>query len=156
MKKHLRYLSYVCRHKWFVFRAGLKTGAPLWRLIIHDWSKFTPAEWNPYVQSFYSGRPREETKEIFQRGWLHHLHKNPHHWLHWVLMHEDGTRSAFEMPRSIVREMVADWMGAGRAITGHWDIEDWYNKSKDHMLLHPMTKLYVEHILTVLGVDCGN
>lgn len=151
MKPHLKYLSYVLRHKWFVFRAGLKTGAPLWRLIIHDYSKFSPAEWNAYVTSFYSGKPREETKDIFQRGWLHHLHKNPHHWLHWVLLNEDGTRSAFEMPRPIVREMVADWMGAGRAITGHWDIKEWYAKNNDNMLLHPMTRLYVEHMLTSLG-----
>jgi hypothetical protein len=41
------------RHKWFVLLAGLKTGAPLWRLIIHDWSKFTPAERGPYVRPFY-------------------------------------------------------------------------------------------------------
>ena len=47
LKPHLRYLGYVVRHKWFVFRAGLRTGAPLWRLVIHDWSKFTPAEWGP-------------------------------------------------------------------------------------------------------------
>jgi hypothetical protein len=40
--KHVRYLSYVVRHKWFVLLAGIKTGAPLWRLLIHDWSKFAP------------------------------------------------------------------------------------------------------------------
>ena len=66
-------------------------------------------------------------------------------------MHENGTRSAFEMPRPLVREMVADWMGAGRAITGHWDIKEWYSKNEQGMLLHPMTKLYVEHILSALG-----
>ena len=47
MKAHLRYLGYVLRHKWFVLVAGLKVGAPLWRLLIHDWSKFTAAEWGP-------------------------------------------------------------------------------------------------------------
>lgn len=152
MNKHLKYLSYVCRHKWFVFRAGLKTGAPLWRLVIHDWSKFTPAEWGPYVESFYSGRPREETKEVFQRGWLHHIHNNPHHWLHWVLMHEDGTRSAFEMSYHLTEEMVADWMGAGRAITGHWDIHEWYEKNGPRMLLHSTTRAYVDLLLETVKI----
>lgn len=40
----LKYMSLTMVHKWYVFLAGLKTGAPIWRLIIHDWSKFTPAE----------------------------------------------------------------------------------------------------------------
>lgn len=52
---HLRYLRYVLAHKWFVFIAGLRTGAPLWRLVIHDWSKLTPREWGAYVASFYGG-----------------------------------------------------------------------------------------------------
>lgn len=55
---HPRYASYVARHKWFVFRAGRITGAPLWRLLIHDWPKLTPAEWGPYVRSFYGPQPR--------------------------------------------------------------------------------------------------
>lgn len=146
--KHIKYLNYVLRHKWFVFRAGLKTGAPLWRLIIHDYSKFSRAEWTPYVESFYSGRPREETKELFQQGWLHHLHNNPHHWLHWVLMNEDGFCTAFEMPESLVREMVADWMGAGRAITGNWDIKEWFGNNYGKMLLHYKTRELVHTIVT--------
>lgn len=154
MRKHFKYLSYVLRHKWFVFRAGLKTGAPIWRLIIHDYSKFSHAEWRPYVESFYSGRPRSETKELFQQGWLHHLHKNPHHWLHWVLMNEDGTRTAFEMPQSLVREMVADWMGAGRAITGHWDIADWYEKNRPNMLLAPITSENVRILINKVITGC--
>ena len=41
MLPHLRYLSYVLRHKWYVLWAGLWLGVPLWRLLIHDWSKFS-------------------------------------------------------------------------------------------------------------------
>lgn len=161
MSKHWKYFKYVCKHKWFVFVAGLKTKAPLWRLIIHDYSKFSRAEWTPYVESFYSGRPREETKEVFQRGWLHHLHNNPHHWMHWILTHEspgstaEGTMpyTAFDMPEKLVREMVADWMGAGRAITGHWDIQEWWDKSKSNMKLTYNTRELVIKVLKEVGVD---
>ena len=119
VKAHLRYGSYVARHKWFVLRAGLKTKAPLWRLLIHDWSKMTPAEWGPYVRSFYGPQPRTDAaKCAFNAAWLHHQHHNPHHWQHWLLREDRGDLKMLAMPERFVREMVADWMGAGRAIGG--------------------------------------
>ena len=30
---------------------------PLWQAIIHDWTKFLPCEWFPYVQRFYGAAP---------------------------------------------------------------------------------------------------
>lgn len=58
MKAHLKYLRYVVAHKLYVLRAGLCIHPwyhPLWlwRLLVHDWSKFLPAEWTPYVHAFY-------------------------------------------------------------------------------------------------------
>jgi hypothetical protein len=38
-REDVKYFWLTIMHKWFVFLAGFKTGAPLWRLIIHDWSK---------------------------------------------------------------------------------------------------------------------
>lgn len=144
MKPHLRYLGYVLRHKWFVFLAGLKTGAPIWRLVIHDWSKFTPAEWTPYVRNFYTDRGDQDA---FDAAWLHHQHRNPHHWQHWLLREDDGPLKLIEMPESLVREMVADWMGAGRAITGKWDTAGWYAANRDKIKMHSRTKTLVESLL---------
>lgn len=148
--KHLKYLNYVLRHKWFVFQAGLKTGVPIWRLIIHDYTKFSRAEWTPYVNRFFSGRAGTEDKsrddEAFKAAWLHHWNHNPHHWEYW-----DGALAANVMPEQFAREMVADWMGAGRAITGSWDLTDWYNKTKDRQRLHPRTRGFVEYLLRQLG-----
>jgi hypothetical protein len=138
MKPHLQYASYVARHKWFVFLAGLKTGAPLWRLVIHDWSKLTPAEWGPYVRTFYD-KSRKRPGE-FDAAWLHHQHRNPHHWQHWVLREDDGDTKAIRMPDVLVREMVADWMGAGRAITGKWDLDEWFGANRHKMVLHQDTE----------------
>ncbi len=56
MNKHWQYLKYVVRHKWFVLGAGRKLGVPLHRLILHDWTKFLPREWFPYVNEFYGDR----------------------------------------------------------------------------------------------------
>jgi Family of unknown function (DUF5662) len=151
MSKNLNYLNYLIRHKWFVLTAGLKTHAPLWRLIIHDWSKFMPCEWKPYAEYFYGTKPANEThkqwlKDRFDDAWLHHQHFNPHHWQHWILRN-DGTTRALYMPVKFVKEMVADWMGAGRAITGKWEALQWYIKNKDKIVLHISTRQLVERLL---------
>jgi hypothetical protein len=148
----LRYAGYVVRHKWFVFRAGLRTGAPLWRLVIHDWSKVSPAEWGPYVRRFYGGRAgvpvTGDDDPAFRAAWLHHQHRNPHHWQHWVLRQDDGELVTLPMPEHFVREMVADWMGAGRAITGQWSAGEWYaNGAGKAMDLHPDTRVFAERLL---------
>lgn len=148
MKPHLQYAKYVIRHKWFVFVAGRKTGAPLWRLIIHDWSKLTPAEWGPYVRSFYGPQPRtDEVKLAFNRAWLHHQHRNAHHWQHWLLREDSGNLKTLTMPQSLVREMVADWMGAGRAITGKWEVAEWYAKNRDTIQLAGSTRYDVDALI---------
>jgi hypothetical protein len=145
MKAHLQYLWYVLRHKWFVFYAGLSTGAPLWRLIVHDFSKFGRTEWSAYVHQFYAKDRKREG--AFERAWLHHLHSNPHHWQHWVNLRYDGKHKAVRMPPELVREMVADWMGAGRAITGSWDIKEWYAVNEHQMILHPDVREQVECLI---------
>ena len=162
LRPHLRYASYVVRHKWFVFRAGLKTGAPLWRLLIHDWSKLTPAEWGPYVQTFYGPKipnpgttaevaEREARRAAFDKAWLHHQHRNPHHWQHWLLQEDDGDLKTLEMPCGLAREMVADWMGAGRAITGRWEVATWYEANRHKIRLHPETAFQVERLIAHTG-----
>jgi hypothetical protein len=150
MRPHLQYASYVARHKWFVFRAGLKTRAPLWRLVIHDWSKTSLAEWLPYVRSFYGKQGRTpEVRAAFDAAWLHHQHRNPHHWQHWLLREDDGDTKALRMPPKLVREMVADWMGAGRAITGRWEVATWYAANAHKMILHPDVRAQVESLIEV-------
>jgi hypothetical protein len=163
--KHLKYLSYVIRHKFFVLIAGLKTGAPLWRLLIHDWSKLLPSEWFPYAEKFYGvwagTKVREDHNTIscficrsiarveyaFDRAWLHHQRRNKHHWQYWVLRNDDGTTRALQMPEKYAREMVADWMGAGRAITGKWGASQWYFDNRSKMTLHSKTEQFVEYML---------
>lgn len=157
MRAHWSYFKYVMRHKWFVFLAGCKTNAPLWRLIIHDWSKFIPCEWFPYVRSFYNrdGSKRDWKtrgaleKLEFNMAWNHHQKTNKHHWQYWILINdsdEPKLRSQ-PMPTNYVREMVADWAGAGRAITGKWEVKTWYNANREKIILHDETRISVEQIL---------
>lgn len=147
MSAHLRYASYVARHKWFVFVAGRRTKAPLWRLIVHDWSKLTRAEWSPYVRRFFAGRSgaldKSADPDEFHRAWTHHWHVNAHHWEHWLVFDDSNALRPLPMPEKFAREMVADWMGAGRAITGRWEVAEWYGKNRDRILLHDDTRALV-------------
>jgi hypothetical protein len=160
LKAHIAYLRYVLRHKWFVFLACRRLGVPLWRSIIHDWTKFTPAEWSPYVHQFYNpdGSKRQvnradgglHTRNLdvaFNQAWLHHQKHNPHHWQYWLLVNDEDGTVPLEVPFNYVLEMIADWDGAGRAITGKSDPAGWYEKTGHKMILHPETRELVEAIL---------
>jgi hypothetical protein len=148
LMRNLEYARYLIRHKWFVYVAGRATGAPLWRLLIHDWSKLLPSEWRPYRAYFYPVKGEEKQNHSpFQEAWNSHLHRNGHHWQYWVTNNDDGTYTALEIPDRYVREMVADWWGAGRAISGKWDAIEWFINNRENIKLHPKTDLLVVQIL---------
>lgn len=149
--KYIKNIWYILQHKYFVFRAGLATHTPIWHLIIHDWSKWTPVEFPAYAEHFYGKdrrSPNRPSSRRFVYAWLHHIHRNPHHWNHWALVGTSGLVKAQKMPEKYVREMVADWMGAGRSITGKWtDIITWYEKNSKTMVLHEDTRILVDLII---------
>ena len=124
------YLFQVIRHKWFVLLAGIRIGGfPIWRLLIHDWSKFLPSEYSVYKKRFTS---KEYTEEEWEKAWLHHIHFNPHHHEHWMIKGQ-----AIRMPDVFVKEMVIDWHGAGRGYQGSWDIQPWIDANYQKIVLHP-------------------
>lgn len=156
---HLAFLRIVCVHKLFVFLAGLRTGAPIWRLVIHDWTKFTPAEWGPYMRRY--GRLREKPVRSplekaaepleFHMAWTRHWQRHQHHWEHWLRLDDAGGLVAMPMSEPAVREMVADWMGASRAYTGSIEnTRGWYEANGHSFNLHPETRTLVEKILFAL------
>lgn len=88
MRRHWQYARYVLRHKWFVFKACLQLGVPLWIAILHDWDKFLPDEWFPYARTFYApdGTKQYQESVDFARAWMKHQHRNKHHWQYWLLL----------------------------------------------------------------------
>lgn len=219
MKAHIEYLKYVLRHKWFVFWACLRLGVPFYIALIHDWTKFTPQEWGPYVRNFFNpdGSRRSvrdktgaynpvEQGEAFLMAWQHHESHNKHHWGYWLtfemsnnerywiqshgdgyplmiwdnvekthvvydipddwsvfvggkdvsykllknicnLMNRDSKIVALPIPEVYAREMVADWVGAGTAISGTANPVKWYAANKEKMILHPKTREFIERLL---------
>jgi hypothetical protein len=157
MNKHLKYLSYVLRHKYFVFVECCKVGL-FWQGLVHDLSKFSSIEWFPYVEFFYgdsgwvrgsSVRPPKDIDDKFDFAWLCHQHNNPHHWQYWIRHGDDGTIRVFPMSDKHRKEMLCDWKGAGKAITGSNDSKNWYMVNRDKMTLHEETRKWIEQQLEV-------
>jgi hypothetical protein len=118
----------------------------IWRGIMHDMSKFLPSEFFAYRDYFYSGYefvPRF-IEDKFDFAWHWHLKRNKHHWQWWIIKYDNGGLKIFEMPEQYRKEMLADWIGVGKAIHGKADIEKWYNDNKSNMALAPETRRWVE------------
>jgi hypothetical protein len=160
VKAHLKYFAYVVRHKWFVLLEGIKLGVPLWMLLLHDWDKFLPSEWLPYVQHFYRNGRRGRTARstgyfkaddigdaAFDEAVLRHIRRNKHHWEYWI-DRRSRTPVIFPMPDVHRREMLADWRGAGRA-QGTSDNRGWYLANQNRLALHSETRAWVETMLAV-------
>lgn len=154
--RYVAYTKYVLIHKWWVFYAGIQIGAPLWRLIIHDWHKFLPSEFFPYAASFYTpsgAKKKYAPNSAFDYAWNAHQKRAKHHWQHWVLPMDSGKVVLLEIPRKYQLEMVADWLGAGRAITGGWTVVNWYTKNKDIIQLAPQTRAEIESLLVFVSLS---
>jgi hypothetical protein len=159
------YLGQLCSvliHKWYVFRAGRLTKVPIWRLIIHDWSKFGLTE-----LFGYAGNTEVKgiiSKSRWAKSWHHHLHHNPHHPEHWVLSWQGNPRfyneigqnvapyvTLLPMPETYVREMIADMMATGKRVTGFWDISSWLNQNGPNMHLHDETIMLIDKVMKEIG-----
>lgn len=156
MKKHWKYFKYIVRHKWFVFLECCKLGIPF-RGLMHDFSKLYPSEWFPYTNYFYGGEYSVAGTNLhasaFNKAWLHHQNRNKHHWQYWILTGDNGTVVPLEIPMTYRKEMLADWIGAGRAITGKLDVYNWYMKNKDIMVLAKETRSWIsEKISNLSGI----
>lgn len=118
----------------------------------HDLSKYSMEEYNAYNDYFYGKEGKDEDDisvidSAFDYAWLHHIHANPHHWQHWVLIGDDDGQKALEMPKRYVYEMIADWWSFSWNKGDLKEIFKWYDDHKSKMILHENTRKMVEDIL---------
>lgn len=157
----LRFLKSLILHKWYVFLAGRRLGnIPLWRLIIHDWSKFGAWEFDRYAMNFFgdyskSAVDRGSISEDFAVAWLHHENFNPHHVGYWIPRSAQYKGVPLRMPDTFVREMVADWMGASMAYTGSWNMTEWLENNFERHIsyMHPESVKYLRKVLVLRGYN---
>ncbi|WP_175639152.1 DUF5662 family protein [Metabacillus schmidteae] len=143
LKACWRNFLYILDHKLNVLIECWQEGLYI-QGIVHDWSKFLPIEFMPYAKKFfYKDEKSAEDEMKWKKAWLHHQHKNKHHWEYWVV--DPNNKQALPMPRKYLIEMVCDWRSFSRK---------WGRKVKpatldltDKILLHPDTKKELEIIM---------
>lgn len=124
------------------------------QILVHDISKYSDEEYDAYDKYFYGGKTKK-VKDDFNYAWLHHIHNNPHHWQHWVLVNDDEGTYALEMPYNYVIEMICDWWSFSHKANNLYEIFAWYEKHNSNMILHKKTKKLVEDILDKIRKELG-
>lgn len=140
----------------YCFRLGLK-----WQGLTHDLSKYSPREfWTgaKYYQGWRSPNDAERRATGVSMAWLHHKGRNRHHFEYWIdyVLAPDGTVSfgGCRMPMRYVAEMFCDRVAASKTYLGekYTDGSPWefYEKSKNRILIHPDTGREIEAMLRTL------
>lgn len=115
----------------------------------HDTSKTQQDEYEPYDKYFYGGNRSYEAVQDFNYAWLLHIHRNPHHWHHWILLNDepDEGEIVLDMPYQYIIEMICDWWSFSWNKGDLYEIFNWYDERKDYIKLSKKSRVTVEDIL---------
>lgn len=115
----------------------------------HDASKTDPEEYDAYDAYFYGNNRSYSVVQNFKKAWLRHIHNNPHHWQHWILINDEPKEGmvVIDMPYIYVVEMICDWWSFSWTKGDLNEIFGWYEDRKDYMKLSANTQRSVEYIL---------
>ena len=115
----------------------------------HDTSKNEPDEYEAYDRYFYGNNKSYQVVQDYRRAWLLHIHRNPHHWQHWVLINDDPKEGeiALDMPYNYILEMICDWWAFSWQKGDLNEIFNWYDEHKTYMKMSPKTRKSVDTIL---------
>lgn len=118
-------------------------------ILSHDQSKYEPDEYYAYDAYFYGSEKTQQVKDDFKRAWLLHIHRNPHHWQHWILNNDEPEEgeTLLEMPHEQILAMICDWWSFSWKTGDLYEIFNWYDGHKDYIKLNAKTRATVEDIL---------
>lgn len=149
----------ICTHKHYVRKYCWKMGL-YWQGITHDLSKFSPIEFWESAKYYQGNRsPIDACKEAngVSYGWQHHKGRNPHHAEYWIDNIDSENIKAIVMPKKYAMELLADYLGAGRAYMGknftfQKEYEWWIKKSSNpNLKMHKNIKVFIEIVLEKLA-----
>jgi hypothetical protein len=111
---------------------------------LHDISKFSKAEFIPYVQKFFPVEsevfPEEQFPADFDKAWEHHKEHNPHHWENWAT--KDHYHPYAEECHIVC--MICDWMAMGMKFGD--TAREYYEKNKDSIGIPKQWEKYMYSI----------
>lgn len=150
-----RHFKKVCTHKHWVFYYCCKVGIPFQGLV-HDLSKFSPTEFWESVK-YYQGTssPIDACKKEngWSAVWMHHKGRNKHHYEYWQDNFDNGG-NPIEMPMKYKKEMLCDYLGAGRAYYGksfnfEKELKWWKSKKSKPIAMHPNDIAFIDKYINL-------
>ena len=156
MKLLLKHLKTVRTHRKYVRKMCWKLGL-YWQGIVHDLSKYSITELKMCKYWTGKGSPHQACREAigYSPSWIHHYHKNKHHYQYWWGEDEEGKILPIKMPYKYALELIADYLGAGKAYNGNnfsfKDELDWWRNHVKTIKMHDETKAFVTSILSDLA-----
>ena len=155
MNKFFGHLNNVLTHRHLVCKFCCKVGIP-WLGLTHDLSKFTPVEFFPsvhYYQGTSSPVGAERREKGYSEAWLHHKARNKHHWEYWVEFRDDGSEYYVKMPMKYLKEMLCDWLSAGKTYNRKtWQSDyplKYFQSHEAYYKLNPETKTFALKVLNM-------
>ena len=154
----IKHFKTIHHHKVLVRRYCFRCGL-YWQGLTHDLSKLAPVEFLAgarYWQGSCSPNNAQRQAEGYSAAWLHHKGRNRHHLEYWIDYSPDGDHAmaGMRMPEKYVAEMICDRIAASKNYMGDKytdaSAREYYDRSKDHYILHPDTRAQLETALTIL------
>lgn len=150
MLNFFKHIKLVIKHKWLVFKFSLKLGIPF-RGLIHDISKFSPAEFIESVK-YYDGKISPVTvckrKNGYSKAWLHHKGRNKHHDAYWVDLTAQDVAPV--IPYKYMAEMICDKLSASITYSGkNWTNSseyDYWEKEKKKVIINPKCEKFLTEV----------
>lgn len=126
--------------------------------LLHDLSKYSPAEFLPSVRYFQGYRsPISKEKEIkgYSQAWLHHKGRNKHHWEYWIDKRYDSSELVvMPMPFRYMLESTIDRIAASKIYNKERytdsDPYDFFTHSLEYPTISPLTSSQISELLLYL------
>lgn len=157
--KAIKHFKTITKHRFLVMKYCFKVGL-YWQGLIHDLSKYSPAEFlvgAKYFQGDRSPNDIERREKGYSAAWLHHKGRNKHHLEYWIDYGPVGDgfgMTGMKMPEKYVVEMFCDRYAAARVYQGdHFDIGrplEYFLDGKAHTMIHPESGELLEKLLVML------
>lgn len=118
----------------------------------HDDSKTKTDEYDAYDAYFYGGNVSYAVKQEFNRAWLAHIHRNPHHWQYYVLTCDEPEEGEIliEIPYNYLIELICDWWSFSWKTGNLYEIFDYYEKRKDYIKMNDRSRAELEKLLGLI------
>lgn len=159
IKGAIGHFKTITKHRHMVIKHAFKAGIGL-RGLMHDLSKYTPAEFASGARYYTDGKrsPNEAERTVYgySKAWLHHKGRNRHHFEYWTDYNPATKKvSPIKMPKIFVLEMFCDRVAASKIYQGanyhQGHPLEYFSRGKANRAIHKETSDYLESLLVMLA-----